>query len=133
MAKLCVRIGGALGVTALALFLLGFVPFLSAGPTAGAGYVPGTPGFTVNREFKGDRLPIHAALNSSVWQTEFGPQVFGPQVFGSQVFGPQVFGSQVFGSQARARTPHEIPFGCDPAFSPLSSPLLAYVYGRCLS
>jgi hypothetical protein len=108
MAKLCVRIGGALGVTALALCFLGLIPFLSAGPTAGAGYMPSAPGFTVNREFKGDRLPIHAAFNSSAWQTEFGPQV-------------------------RARTPHEIPFGCDPSFSPISSPRLAYVYGRCLS
>jgi hypothetical protein len=113
MAKLFVRIVGALGVTALALCLLGLVPFLSAGPTAGAGFVPGTPGFTVNREFKGDRLPVHAAFNSSAWQTEFGPQVFG--------------------SQARAQAPREIPFGCDASFSPLSSPHLAYVYGRCLS
>ena len=79
MVKLFVRIGGALGVTALALCFLGLIPFLSAGPTAGAGFVPGTPGFTVNREFKGDRLPIHAAFNSSAWQTEFGPQASDPR------------------------------------------------------
>jgi hypothetical protein len=109
MAKFFVSISGALGVTALALCFLGLVPFLSAGLTAGAGYVPSTSGFSVNREFKSDRLPIHtAALNSSAWQTEFAPQ-------------------------AAARVPHEIPFGCDPSFSPMASPQLADVYGRCLS
>ena len=120
MAKLCVRIMGtimgtitgaitsALGVTALALLFLSLVPFLSVAPTAGAAYVPRTPAFTVNREFKGDRLPIHAPLDPSVWRTEFG-------------------------SLAHARAPHEIPFACEPSFSPISSPRLANIYGRCLS
>ena len=111
MARLFVRLVGALGATALALFFLGLLPFLSAVPTAGAGYVSTSPGFTVNREFKGDRLPVHAALNASAWQTEFA--------------------SQTFASSARAG--REIPFGCDPAFSPVSAPRLAYIYGRCLS
>jgi hypothetical protein len=113
MARLVVRLVGALGATALALLFLGLLPFLSAVPTAGAGYVSTSPGSTVNREFKGDRLPVHAALNGSAWQTEFG--------------------SQTFASPARAQAPGEIPFGCDPAFSPVSAPRLAYVYGRCLS
>jgi hypothetical protein len=113
MAQLFVRLVGALGATALALFFLGLLPFLSAGPTAGAGYVSTSPGFTVNREFKGDRLPVHAALNASVWQTEFS--------------------SRIFASSARAPAPGEIPFGCDSAFSPVSAPRLAYIYGRCLS
>ena len=109
MAKLLfVRIAGALGVTSLALFFVGVVPFLSIAPTAGAGFVPSTPGFTVNREFKGDRLPLHSALNSSVWQPEFG-------------------------SQTDASAPHEIPFACEPSFSPISAPRLAYVYGRCMT
>jgi hypothetical protein len=107
MAKLFVRITDALGVTALAGCFLGLIPFLSAGPS-GAGYVPSTPGFTVNRALKGDRLPMHDALNASAWKTEFG-------------------------SFVRAGAPHEIPVGCDPAFSPVSSPRLAYIYGRCLS
>ena len=113
MARLFVRLVGALGATALALFFLGLLPFLSAVPTAGAGYVATSPGFTVKREFKGDRLPVHAALNASAWQTEFA--------------------SQIFASPARAPAPGEIPFGCDSAFSPVSAPRLAYIYGRCLS
>ena len=42
MAKLFVRITGALGVTALAVCFLGLIPFLSAAPS-GAGYVPSAP------------------------------------------------------------------------------------------
>jgi len=108
MVKFFVRVSGALGVTALALCFLALVPFLSAAPTAGADYVPSTSGFSVNREFKSDRLPIHAALNASAWRTEFAAQV-------------------------AARAPRDIPFACDRSFSPMSSPRLAYVYGRCLS
>jgi hypothetical protein len=33
------------------------------------------------------------------------------------------------GSQARER----LPVGCDPAFSPVASPSLATVYGRCMT
>lgn len=108
MTKLLVRIASALGATALAFCILGLLPFLSGAPSAGAGYVPSTPAFTVNRALKGDRLPMHEALNASSWQTEFG-------------------------SQARASVPHGIPVGCDPAFSPVASPRFAYIYGRCLS
>ena len=107
MAKLFVRIADALGVTTLAVCFLGLIPFLSAAPS-GAGYAPRTPSFTVNRALKGDRLPMHDALNASAWQTDFA-------------------------SLARANAPHEIPVGCDPAFSPVASPRLAFVYGRCLS
>ena len=108
MAKLLVRLVGGLGATALALCLLGLLPFLSAAPTAGEAYVPASPGVTVNREFKGDRLPVHAALDASAWQTEFAAQIGG-------------------------QAPREIPLGCDPSFSPVSAPRLAYIYGRCLS
>ncbi len=107
MAKLFVRITGALGVTALAVCFLGLIPFLSAVPS-GAGYVPSAPPVTVNRALKGDRLPMHDALNASAWQTDFA-------------------------SLAHASVPHEVPVGCDPSFSPVTSPRLAYIYGRCLS
>ena len=113
MARLFVRLVGALGATALALFFLGLLPFLSAVPTAGAGYVATSPGFTVNREFKGDRLPVHAALNAS-----------------GVANGIRIPNIRILGSRA---APGEIPFGCDPAFSPVSAPRLAYIYGRCLS
>ncbi len=103
-----VRVAAALGVTSLALFFVGVIPFLSAGPTAGAGFTATTTAVSVNREFKGDRLPLPSDVNSGVSQTETG-------------------------SQRRARTPDEIPFGCDASFSAISSPRLADVYGRCMT
>jgi len=106
MAKLLfVRTAGALGAISLALFFVGVVPFLSADPTAGAGLTGKAP-YTVNHEFKGDRLPL-TAVDSSV--------------------------SRGAASRLRARTPEEIPVGCDPAFSPVSSPRMAYFYGRCMT
>jgi hypothetical protein len=51
---------------------------------------------------------MHDALNASAWQTDFA-------------------------SLAHASVPHEVPVGCDPSFSPVTSPRLAYIYGRCLS
>jgi hypothetical protein len=107
MAKLFVRIAGALGITALAVCFLGLIPFLGAAPS-GAAYGPSAPSFTVNRALKGDRLPMHDALNASAWRTDFG-------------------------SLARASAPREIPVGCEPSFSPVSSPRLASIYGRCVS
>ncbi|MGA7790597.1 MAG: hypothetical protein WCA56_20815 [Xanthobacteraceae bacterium] len=108
MAKsLSVRLAGALGVTSLAFLIVGLIPFLGAAPSAGAGY--DAPAFTVNREFKGDRLPvgpdINAAFSRAVTRSQQRSQ--GPQ-------GPQ-----------------EMPIGCDPAFSPVTNPKLAYYYGRC--
>ena len=55
MAKLFVRIAGALGITALALFFVSVIPFF-ADPIVGAGFAAKPPSFSVNREFKGDRL-----------------------------------------------------------------------------
>ncbi len=98
---LFVRCAGALGVTALALFFVGLIPFLSAEPTAGAGF---TPVFSVNHAYKGDRLPLLSDINSASRNNVF--------------------------SQRRLQ-PAKIPVGCDPAFSPVSAPRLAHVYGRC--
>ncbi len=102
MAKqLFVRIAGVLGATSLAVFFLGLIPFLGAGPTAGAGFNAGPPAFTVNREFKGDRLPLPSQINSAL--------------------------------SHNVPTPKPVPVGCDTAFSPISAPRLAYVYGRCVT
>ncbi len=102
MARLLfVRIAGGLGIFALAVFMVGLVPFLSADPTAGASFTGSDP-YAVNREFKGDRLPLPSDTNSAVSRTESG-----------------------------WRKDAEIPVGCDPAFSPVSSPRLAFYYGRC--
>ena len=62
--QLFVRITAASGVTSLALIFVGLIPFFGAGPSAGAGFKP--PAFTVNREFKGDRLPLPSEINSAV-------------------------------------------------------------------
>jgi len=102
--KLFVRITGGLGVTALGIFFLGLIPFVGAEPSAGAG-LPRTPAVSVNREFKGDRLPLASDINSAI--------------------------SRVEPSFSHPAAPHEVPVGCDPAFSPVSAPRLAYYFGRC--
>jgi hypothetical protein len=107
MARLLfVRIAGGLGVVSLAMFIVGLVPFLSADPSAGAIFTGGP--YIVNHEFKGDRLPLPSDANSSVTRSDFG-------------------------LRQDARTPEEIPIGCDHAFSPVSAPRLAYFYGRCMT
>jgi hypothetical protein len=102
---LFVRFAGALGVTSLALFFVGLIPFLSVEQTAGAGL---TPTFSVNREYKGDRLPLPSDINSAVSRNDVR-------------------------SQRRLQMPAAIPVGCDPAFSPVSAPRMAYFYGRCMA
>jgi hypothetical protein len=109
MAKaLFVRMASAVGLVALSLIFLGLVPLLNADPSAGASLVNRSlvnraPAASVNREFKGDRLPLPSDTNSAFSKNE-----------------PQ-----------RSQAPKEIPDGCDPSFSPITAPQLAYVYGRC--
>jgi len=103
MTKLMIRIAGAFGATALAAFFLGFLPLLGD-PTAGAGLAAQrTPPFSVNRELKGDRLPI------------------------SNVTPP---GSHT-GSSVEQSEPDQIPVGCEGSFSPISAPRFGRVFGRC--
>jgi len=107
MAKLLlVRIAGALAATSLAVVFVGLVPFLAAAPSAGARLIPDTAGVTVNRQFKGDRLPVVSPTNSAISRNEIRPR-------------PDVL------------TRDNIPVGCDPAFSPVTDPRLANYYGRC--
>ena|ERR1700733_2977089 len=98
------RIVSVAGLCGLAVLIVGLDPFLSD-PTAGAGYSQPTPSVSVDRTLKGDRLPIlHSPiLNAPDSQGGVGAQSTAPQM----------------------------PVGCDPAFSPISSPLLANVYRRC--
>lgn len=105
MARLLfVRIAGGVGILSLAVFFLGLVPFLSADPTAGAGLVGKTSPFSVNREFKGDRLPLGSGMNAA---------------------------SRDAFQMRRHLEP--IPVGCEASFSPISAPRLAYIYGRCMT
>ncbi len=85
------------------------LPILSAGPSAGAGFTVRAPATSVNHEFKSDRLPLPSDANSA-----FSKNV--PQR-------PQ--GSKPIQGLK------EIPDGCDPSFSPITTPQLAHVFGRC--
>jgi len=105
MAKLFVRITSALGITALALFFVGLLPFFDD-PTVGAGIAAKAPSFSVNRQFKGDRLPLSSA--------------------------PTV-ARRGFSTQEQSSKPHKIPVGCEGSFSPISSPRLAHIVGRCMT
>jgi hypothetical protein len=100
---LFVRMASAAGLLALSFLLVGLIPFLSAGPSIGAGYAARTPAISVNDEFKGDRLPMPSDTNSALTKNE-----------------PQ-----------RRQNSKEVPDGCDRSFSPITAPQLAYVYGRC--
>jgi hypothetical protein len=105
MVQVFLRMASAAGLLTLALFFVGIDPFLSAG----ADLTGKTPGFTVNRALKGDRLPLTAptVVDAPDWQTGF-----------SNLRGPQI--------QAQK------PFACDPAFSPIFVKA-TNVYRRCLA
>jgi hypothetical protein len=105
MGNLFIRLAGALGITALALFFVGLIPFL-ADPTVGAGIAAKAPSFSVNREFKGDRLPVSGA--------------------------PTV-AQRGLSTQEQSSKPQRIPVGCEGSFSPISSPRLAHILGRCMT
>ena len=105
MAKLFVRMAGALGITALAVFFVGLIPFF-ADPTVGAGIAAKAPTFSINRQFKGDRLPVSGALGSA---------------------------RRGLSTQEQSSKPQKIPVGCEGSFSPISSPRLAHIVGRCMT
>ncbi len=106
LVRLLVRFASALATIALAAVLVGLIPFLSAGPSAREGLIATTPAVTVNREFKGDLLPLAVPID---------------RVLSRQLSRPSHPAS------------HEIPLGCEASFSPVSAPQLAYVYGRCMT
>jgi hypothetical protein len=100
---LFVRIASAVGLLSLSFFLVGLIPFVSAGPSSGTSFVTHTPATSVNHAFKGDRLPLLSSNNSTFSKSE-----------------PQ-----------RRQISRDVPDGCDRSFSPITNPQLAYVYGRC--
>lgn len=111
--RLYPRFVGAFGIVALAVLLVSLDPLLGAAPSAGTGASERTPAVSVNRFRKGDRLPIvhpgalTGRTNQGVWHGRPIPD----------------------GLQTREKTP----IGCDPAFSPVSSPARAVIYGRCIA
>jgi hypothetical protein len=100
---LLVRMASAAGLLALSFLLVGLIPFLSAGPSIGAGYATRTPAISINHEFKGDRLPTPSDTNSALSRNE----------------------------PRNPRHSKDVPDGCDRSFSPITAPQLAYIYGRC--
>jgi hypothetical protein len=105
-----VRIVAAFAVVSLAYFFSSLAPFLHAAP--GLAVNGSTPAVSVNRYRKGDRLPV---LGNSEDFNRTGAKGPNWDLHGQG-------SSQVHG---------QVPIGCDPAFSPVSSPSLATVFGRC--
>jgi hypothetical protein len=105
--RMFIQMTSAVGLISLSLFFVGLIPFLSVGPSVGAGFPLRMPATSVDREFKGDRLPLPSDMNSAFSKSE-----------------PQ----RLQGSKA---VPKEIPDGCDRSFSPITAPQLAHVFGRC--
>ena len=106
--RLYPRIVGAFAIVALAVFLVGLDPLLGAVPSFEPGATERTPPVSVNHFRKGDRLPLHPGISDSLK-------------------GPGAWRGLPNGLQTQERTP----LGCDPAFSPVSSPAPTVVYGRC--
>jgi hypothetical protein len=103
MARLLyVRISGALALCSLAFLFVSTNPFLSAA-SIGPGVSGHNRAFSVNRFRKGDRLPLRPA--GTIWRDPHAPH----------------------GLQSQEK----VPFGCDAAFSPVASPSLSAVFGRC--
>jgi hypothetical protein len=109
------RVAGGCALVSLAFLFGSLDPFLRAAPIASTAASDRTPPVSVNRDRKGDRLPLYKSSDNSgragtnhtiLWDLR-----------------------GLDGSQAR----RHVPVGCDPAFSPVASPSLAVVFGRCMT
>lgn len=98
------RLASAVGVCSLVLFTSALLVFPSL-PTTGAGLSTAPSRVLVDRTHKGDRLPLAKPANEADQGTP---------------------------SPVRTLPQRKIPAGCDPAFSPISSPQLAHVFRRCV-
>jgi hypothetical protein len=99
------RLMGAAALCSAAFVLAGAAPYLYAAPAA-PGLSDPEPSMSVNHFRKGDRLPL-----------------FHPRAVRQEVPSPPV------GSQTQGK----VPLGCDSSFSPVTSPELATLYGRCMA
>jgi hypothetical protein len=111
----CLRIMGAGALVSVAFLFGSLDPFLRATPLTSAAVSDGISPGSVNRDRKGDRSPLFKSSDNS------GPSRTG-YVIRWDLRG-------LNGSQAH----RHVPVGCDPAFSPITSPPLAVVYGRCMT
>lgn len=97
-------LSSGLAAFALAFSFLSVQTFLSAAPIQ-SGIGATTPIFTVNHFRKGDRLPLYRPESAA-------PDQRLPDGL---------------------QTQKKVPLGCDRSFSPVSSPAMAKVYGRCMA
>ena len=105
MCGITARLASAVGVCSLVLFTAALIVFPSLPTTAGLYTAPDR--VLVDRAHKGDRLPVAKPANQA---DEFAAPP----------------------SPVRTLPLRKIPAGCDPAFSPISSPQLAHVFRRCV-
>ena len=109
------RIGGAGALVSVAFLFGSLDPFLHAAPVTAAAVSDRSPPVLVNRYGKGDRLPLFKIrYNSGPPGTDHVIRWDLPGLNGS-------------------RTHRQVPVGCDPTFSPIASPSLVVVYGRCMT
>jgi hypothetical protein len=101
------RLASAVGVCSLVLFTAALLVFPSL-PTTGAGLSTAPGRVLVDRTLKGDRLPLAKPAKEA---DEFAAPPLSP---------------------VRTLPQRKVPAGCDPAFSPISSPQLAHVFRRCV-
>lgn len=109
--RLYPRVLGAFAIAALSVFLISLDPLLGAVPGFGPDATGRTLPVSVNHFRKGDRLPLVRPGVTGGWENQ-----------GASRGRPLPDGLQ---------TREQAPLGCDPAFSPVSSPSPVVVYGRC--
>ncbi len=97
------RLMGAAALCSAAFVLAGAAPYLYAAPIT-PGLTDPEPAMTVNDFRKGDRLPLFQRRAVRQEVPSIGPQTRG-----------------------------KVPVGCDSSFSPVTSPQLATLYGRCMA
>jgi hypothetical protein len=119
MAKLCgggfLRIVVAFALVSFAFLFGSLGPLLRAAPIGGRAVNDRIPAVSVNRYHKGDRLPVLSNSDRSNRNSAKGAIWWDLRGEGS------------------SQTRRQVPIGCDPAFSPVSSPSLATVFGRCMT
>ena len=104
------RVVGAGALVSLAFLFGSLDPLLRAAPVTAAAV---SESVLVNRYSKGDRLTFIKSLDHS-----------RP---------PGIVISWDLRGLNRSQARRPVPVGCDPAFSPVVSPSLAVVYGRCVT
>jgi hypothetical protein len=99
--KMIGKLAAICTATICAGLIVGVEPIIAMGPAAPELSSP----TAVNREHKGDRLPVPRAL----------------QLPSANRSAPETL------------SPRRLPLGCDPDFSPVAEPALGRIYNRCVT